>query len=264
MRKFLLLLLILLIEVKISAFAQYHDLKHYKQETDTVYYKLSLESGNKAFIHQLNIPHVYLSFDDRYGKNGLVKVELLDWKGQSIKTQSFQKKYGTNEFRIKLMDWLKGWEPEKIYTFRTVGDTGKIYQASFSLSEDFIAPEPEVEILINPLTLDCEVLDNTLFEFYGLINGGTPPFTINWTILERSTSPDNVKTLSFQVPVAGYTSGIEVALPPSYNVILNVQDACGSEVEKAVLISCEEKHKNVNTLFFQQLRRDNGNSRIIN
>ncbi|MBT0813058.1 hypothetical protein KIH41_17350 [Litoribacter ruber] len=253
---------VFLVGVLPVAHAQQHDLQKFKKEADTVYYHLQINQSNKGHVHRISIPNVRLAYEDRYGKTGSFDLALYNWNGELVRKKQLPKKYGQNQYDFKLTDWHSNWETEKIYSLRSTTDQGKSMITQFLLTEAIEFPSPEVEILVNPVELNCEKPEETRFEFYGVIEGGFPPYDIEWDVNGNGAAPR--KPMSFHIPISGYTSGIEVDLAPNYNVILRVRDGCGTEVEKMVYITCEEKNKNYNTLFFQQLRRDKGNNRLIN
>ena len=55
-----------------------------------------------------------------------------------------------------------------------------------------------------------------------------------------------------KVPVYGFAPIIQVDSAPNYMVSLQVVDACGTESEKRVLVTCEEQIKKVDTVFIQK------------
>ncbi len=114
---------------------------------------------------------------------------------------------------------------------------------------------PEVEILVNPIMLDCAVPEETIMEFLGKIMGGKPPYSIGWKVLDPGEASDLHRPAVEKLEIRGHSSVILLDQAPEYMVVFQVTDACGQENEARVVVACEETIKKSDNLFFQQNRR---------
>jgi hypothetical protein len=234
-----------------ALFAQSNGLNGPTPAADTAFYYIDLLHRDRLDINEVRGELLNLKYEDRYSGTTEFTAELFDWQKNLLQSRTFRKKFGQNLYSIPLREFFGGWEPGKIYSLVTHDDTGKKHVCYIRVPEEGEREIPEVEIQVDPLVLDCSSPDESLIQFSGKISGGKGPYRISWRVMDEALvslyQPRDEK-----VPVLGHTPVIRVDSPPNYVVSLQVVDACGTEAEERVLITCGEQIKKTNNVFFQQ------------
>lgn len=220
--------------------------------SDSTFYYIDLLGRGGLDIQEVRGEMLNLKYEDRYFKNPEFTAELYDWQQNLLQSKTFQKRFGENLYNIPLDSFFGGWEPGKIYSLVTRNDTGKKYTAYIRIPEEGEREIPQVEIQVDPIAMDCGSPEESLIQFSGIISGGKGPYRISWTVLDESLSHSLYQPRDEKVPVYGFTPVIQVDSPPNYLVSLQVVDACGTETEKRVLITCEEQIEKANTIFVEK------------
>lgn len=203
---------------------------------------------------KVELPHttMCLQYDDTYGKDDQLKVSLYDWQYVLIKNMHLPKKYGRNDYTLKLEEYGVR-DDNKLYYLSIENEFGKKKTLSFRIMPPPDKPDPIVDIFINPVLLECESLEGNLIEFYGNIEGGKAPYDIRWILLGENKSSLLYQPKELKVEKSGYTPTIQVDKSPNYMVMLQVVDACGRLGEQIVNIQCDKNIEKTNTLFLQPL-----------
>lgn len=223
-----------------------------QQVPDTTFYYIDLIGKGAPDIQEIRGEMLNLKYDDRYFKKNEFTAELYDWQRNLLESRTFQKRFGENRYNIPLGSFFGGWEPGKVYSLVTHNDMGKRHTVYIRIPAEGEREIPDVDIRVDPIMLDCANPEESLIQFSGKISGGKSPYRISWRVMDESLSRSLYQPRDEKVPVDGYTAVIQVDAPPNYTVLLQVVDACGTENEKRVLITCEEQIKKGNTLFIQQ------------
>lgn len=223
--------------------------------SDSTFYYIDLLGRGVSEIQEVRGEMLNLKYDDKYFKKSEFTAELYDWQKNLLESRTFQKKFGENRYNIPLESFFGGWEAGQTYSLVTHNDAGKKYTAYIRIPNEGEREIPEVEIQVDPITMDCANPEESLIQFSGIISGGKGPYRISWQVINESLSHSLYQPRNEKVPVYGYTPIIQVDSPPNYIVSLQVVDACGTESERRVLITCEEQINKANTLFIQQHRQ---------
>jgi hypothetical protein len=205
-------------------------------------------------INEIRGETLNLKYHDRYSGKGEFTTELYDWQKKLLQSRTFQKKYGENHYTLPLKSFFGNWEPGRIYSLVTHNDVGKRHVSYIRLPEEEEREIPEVEIVVDPIVLDCSNPNESLVQFFGRISGGKGPYRISWKVMDPKLAVSLYHPREEKVPVFGYTPVIQVDSSPDYLVSLQVTDACGIETEERVLITCEEQIKKMKTIFVQHQR----------
>jgi hypothetical protein len=204
-------------------------------------------------VYEIQDETLSLQYNDAYGKWKDIPLKIYNWKREPVTTLSLDKAYGLNSFVIDLKSVHDSWELNTIYTCELTDETGRRYSLPIRLTMPPKPKDPEVNILVNPLNIECNGLSEDVVEFYGEIKGGKAPYTVTWFILNNARTDFLYQPREQILSAAGKTSVITVDQNPDYYVVLFVKDACGGFQQKVVNLVCEERRKKINTIFAEEL-----------
>jgi hypothetical protein len=193
------------------------------------------------------------SYNDRYGHWKMLNLKIINWKQEQVASLALDKSYGENYYNINLQDIASTWEIDKIYLCKFSDEAGHKYTLPIRPVPPPEKPGPVVDIVVNPILLQCDDLSTSLVEFVGSIKGGKAPFTVNWLVVDGSREHLLYQPHETVIQEDGLTPVITVDKRPDYHVVLQVKDACGNIEKKEVHLMCEEKDKKVNTLFVEPI-----------
>jgi hypothetical protein len=194
-----------------------------------------------------------LKYTDKYGKWSDIPIAVYNWKRERVSTIALEKTFGENYFTLKLNELYTDWEFEKIYTCELVDESGREYILPIRPLNPPAKKGPDIDLLINPINLNCDGVSENMVEYYGNIQGGKPPYKVDWFVLNDQRTDFLYQPREERVLRSGNTPYIQVDKSPDYYVLFYVQDACGSVSEKMIHLTCGERQKKVNTIFVEPL-----------
>jgi len=215
-------------------------------------YFLDIKQTTAGRIHDVKDKTLFLEYYDNQGTWKELPIRFYNWKNEQVAVAALAKAFGANYFQIDLNQIYSSWEDDKVYSCRVVDETKKKYELSFQFSKPK-GDKPTLDIIMNPISLNCEIPSNSVAEFYGSISGGKAPYTVNWVVAN-----DNQSALLYQpkqevIENADRSSMITVDKAPAYYVLMQVKDACGEIEQKVLYVSCDNKNRKVNTIFVEPL-----------
>jgi hypothetical protein len=222
------------------------------QEDNKAKSYLTINDASPAVVHRVSSNELNLEYHDTYGSKPELPLIIKDWKGQTVAAMNLVKSFGLNHFEIDLNTQYSGWEIEKTYIAETRNEGGKVFQLAFYLAE-IISGEVTANIVVNPLEYSCNRLKQSVVEFYGDINGGQAPYTVQWYVLSKDRTEFINQPKKEIITDNDKSTLITVDQKPEYNVVLYVKDACGKEDKKIVNLSCPSKKKKINTFFVEEM-----------
>jgi hypothetical protein len=215
-------------------------------------YYINLNLATTGTVYTFNDKVLNIEYHDNYGEWKEMPMRLYNWKNEQVGEAVLGKSYGANLFTVNLETLYTGWENDKIYTCRLRDESGKKYEVPFKIAVNKDAPE--VNIVINPITLKCDELSSNVIEFYGDIRGGRAPFVVTWAVSNNEKSALIYQPKEEILEHSGRTSMITVDHAPEYFVLLQVKDACGLVEQRILRVACDENRKKVSTLTVEELQ----------
>lgn len=219
--------------------------------TDTTCFHLNINKLSEKKIIELQTPSLCLDYDDFHGKASTINLKLYDWQHKVLVDTELPKSYGKNSYALNFEQYNIG--AGLTYHLVLTNEVNKKLKAYFKLLPEPDMPDPIVDIFVNPILLECKKTEGNLVEFYGNIDGGKPPYDINWVVLGEDQNSVLYQPKNLTIEKAGHTPTLQVDNSPNYYVLLHVKDACGSEGEKVVSIQCKEDSNKANSIFIQPL-----------
>jgi len=223
------------------------------QEIKKVPYYISLNDANGATVRDISDKTLSLQYYDSYGRLKDIALSIYDWKRVLVATVSLDKAFGLNSYVIDLDNVYSDWKPRSLYTCELKDENNRKYVLPFRLVPPPETPGPDVSILVNPIEVSCEDVTSNVVEYYGSIDGGKAPYTVQWYIMNDSRTQFLYQPREEIITKAGKTTVISVDANPDYYVVMFVKDACGNLQQKVVNLTCEENRKKINSVFIEQL-----------
>jgi hypothetical protein len=223
-----------------------------KPEEKKPYY-LSLNAADVKTVCSINGETLGLQYYDAYGTLKEIPLRILDASRKTVATLSLDKVFGLNTYSFNLLSVYPGWKMNYTYTAQLVDEKGKKYELLFRLVPPPTAPDFEVSIMVDPQELKCDALSDNLVKFYGVISGGSPPYTVDWYVLNNARTDFLYQPQEQVIGAAGKTPVITVDKDPEYYVALYVKDNCGHLQEAIVQLACDDERKKINTIFVEQI-----------
>jgi hypothetical protein len=224
------------------------------QERAKTPYYISMNSADGSRVHVISDEVLSLQYHDYYGRFKEIPLKIYDSKRSLVATLRLDKVSGLNSFVINLKDIYSGWEMDKIYMCELKDEKGKRYELPFRLTLPPAKQDPLVDIIVNPIQMECNGLQSVV-EFFGDVRGGKAPYQLSWYILNESRSDFLYQPRQETIESPGKTMAVTVDKNPEYYVALYVTDACGNTGEKVVNLVCEDKKKKINTIFVEEFKR---------
>lgn len=231
------------------------------KERETAFYIDLNKPTSRVFEIQSGL--LSLRYDDKFARNSTLSLKIYDWRREIVATYSLAKVYGSNYFNIQVASDAV-LETGKMYSCVTTDESGVRHEIFFRPVEPLESKPPEVALLVNPLSFDCEDPMANVIEFYGEIKNGKAPYSVNWYVLNRTRSSFIYQPRSESIARPGNTTIIQVDKSPEYYVMLLVTDACGAETRQMINVTCGDKKKKINTVFVEPIDMLPGNLRQIN
>lgn len=215
-------------------------------------YYIDINQSQKSDIYEIHDGFLSLQYDDKFGQQKQIDLKIYNWKLELVGTFNLDKVYGLNNYNINLKD-VTPLEEGLNYLCLLTDESGIRHE--WNIKESSLAKsELQVDIFVNPLSLECSKDEGNLVEYYGQITKGRGPYTIRWYILNESRTDFLYQPKEDQLKDPGKTSVVEVDKSPAYYVVMDVTDACGATGRKMLFMDCEEKKKIINTVFVEPLQ----------
>lgn len=234
------------------------------QQKDHTPYYISINAADSKHVHKITDNVLSVQYFDGHGKWKSIPLHVYDWKRSLVTTINMDKALGLNSFVINLKDIYGGWEQEKLYMFELNDEVGRRYELPVMLVAPPEKAEPFVNIIVNPVHMECGELSQNVVEFYGEIKDGKAPYTVNWFVLNEPRTDFLYQPREKILAKSGKTMMITVDKDPEYSVMLHVKDACGNTQWQTVNLTCEKDRKKINTIFVEEksLPRNNTSNKI--
>jgi len=210
-------------------------------------------SLNQVYEHQIvEIQHSNVCYEyvDPYGKEPLFKLSFFDWQHTLLASVNLPKKFGRNEFAIDLRQLGIPFSNQLI-TLETAVENGKKLKSTYRLIPPADTPDPVVNIVVNPVLVNCGRPEGNVIEYYGSITGGKASYTVEWTVTNAAQSALLYQPSMSTIPKPGTTPVIRIDESPGYMVNLLVTDGCGKKGEQTISVRCEKNAEKPNVLLFQ-------------
>jgi len=224
------------------------------QEEGTAYY-VNVNDANQSKVFEVQDKKVALQYHDYNGQWKEMLLTIYDWRRTQLVQLKLSKSFGLNNFIIDLNETKIKWELNNIYTFEILAENNQKFEILIKLIPTPEKAGLEANIRVVPVQFKCDELSSKLMEFYGDINGGKPPYKVQWYILNDSRTDFIYQPREERIETAGQTMVVQVDKAPSYNVMLYVTDACGGLQKKMVHVVCEDGKKKINTVFIEPLSK---------
>ncbi|TRX58726.1 hypothetical protein FNH22_12680 [Fulvivirga sp. M361] len=216
-------------------------------------YYISLNADTPSKVHDLQEASLSMEYHDRYGRKKEMTFSIYDHKRTLITALVMDKSFGLNHYTIDLRDIQYQWKTEQTYSGEIVDDVGRRHQLLFRLIPAPEKEKPVVNIVVNPLDVACNGVDDNVIEYYGKIEGGNAPYRISWFVLNEQRTELIYQPDTKLIKDPTQTMMIQVDEPPGYSVVLHVVDACGMEQQQMANVICEKGRKKINTLFLEEV-----------
>ena len=202
-------------------------------------------------VHKIYENYLNISCSRKFSKEKYSLATLYNWEREEVARLAFDLNKQVNNYLIDLFSLGINWELDVTYTLEF--DRGfrpsDYIQFSLNLPPEKLAPQ--LEIVPNPLEISCD--DISIFEFYGNINGGKPPYDVLWAVMgeneELLTAPVEV-----HLEERDDVPKITVEEKMGFTVVLAVEDACGSFEEIELKLNCEDDEL-TDTIFLEPTDR---------
>jgi hypothetical protein len=214
---------------------------------------LNFNESDKTFVNDVTNEVLSIQYTDVYARKKDLLLNIYNWSNVLVAQVALQKELGVNYYNLKLTETIGGLVKNQVYTCKAIDENGKLYQLQFRV-KDLPQKDIEVDIFVNPTFVKCTDPTGNLVEFYGNVQGGKAPYTVNWYILNNTRTGFLYQPREQLIERPGTTSVVQVDQSPAYYVILNVQDACGNEKHQVVQVQCQDGKKKINTVFFETLQ----------
>lgn len=240
-------LIILIMSTNFSLMAQL-PLEINKQ---TPYY-IGINNAESSKVYEIQEGLLNLQYEDRIGISKEIRLQIYNWKLEKAGTFVLEKTFGLNNYTIDLIKKLSVLEGEKNYHCTLEDESGNQYKWSFKNIVPLKSEDLQINILVKPVRVACSDHFGNLTELYGQISNGKAPYSVRWYVLNQQKTDFLYQPKEEQIDSPGKTAVIEVDKTPSYYVIMDVTDACGTNLRQMVLLDCEKNKKTIHTIFVEQ------------
>ena len=220
----------------------------------TVPYYIPLERNDEPLVYDLYGDILSLRFDDVYGQEPGMILDIYDWKRDKLANLLLDKRFGINHYSVDLKKIGGTFMPGNVYSIEVSDDRGNLHRAWVKPIEDEDTTGPGLNLFVNPLQVECSKGSESTMEFYAHIEGGRAPFQVYWYFLNENRNSLLYQPVEQFVDKPGSTPKVTVDQPLSYHVLLLVKDICGNEKQQAVQLACDQGQQKVNTLFVEPLQ----------
>ncbi len=241
------ILYIILIELGFAPWSNAQPRTMAKEKT-VYYHNINLNSTQPGLVFE---PRLNIQYYDGYGEKESVSLKVYNTKREVVGEYGVHKDYGLNYYTIQIDNIFAVWPIDETYTVELTNEANAVNVLLLKKIAQPMVEGPQVNILVNPIRMKCEKSEPGTVEFYGQISGGKTPYTTSWYIMNQSRSTLLYQPRQEVIARPGNTPVVTVDATPEYVVVLNVVDACGNEVTRQVVVTCQENEKKINTLFIE-------------
>ena len=220
----------------------------------TIPYYIPLERNDEPLVYELRGDMLSLRFDDVYGQQPDMIMDIYDWKRNKLTNLLLDKSFGINHYSVDLKKIGGPFVPGHVYSFEVNDDSGNLYRAWIKPMEGEDTPGPALNLFVNPLEVECTKGGESTLEFYAHIKGGRAPFQVYWYFLNENRNNLLYQPVEQFLYKPGSTPKVTIDQPLSYHVLLLVKDICGNEKQQAMQGACDQSQQKVNTLFVEPLK----------
>lgn len=192
---------------------------------------------------------ISLQFYDAYGVREELPIVVSSSGSGVRKTLRLFKEHGVNHFGIDLSKHFS-FHVNDIFSFAMEDDKGEVYRW-YARSVEAPKTNLNAEILVNVKSVQCGQELGNLVEFYGEIAGGSPPYEVNWYVVDEARTQFLYQPRTVSVPGSDVTPVLIVDKKPVYMVLMTVIDRCGTFARKMIIMRCEDPGKNASTIFIE-------------
>jgi len=193
-----------------------------------------------------------ITYVDHVGKSTELEIVILDWKSEPVITLKLDKVMGLNEYTIDLEEAGLDLSNGSIYTCLMKNEIEQEHRWSIRKGANAKPGTLNPDILVKPIVGDCsKPLEGSTIEFYGSVEKGNAPYTLNWYVMNEAKTAFIYQPKEEIINQTDEISMITVDKSPSYYVTLHISDVCGNTGTKTVRVVCENKRKNISTIFIE-------------
>jgi hypothetical protein len=191
-----------------------------------------------------------VTYMDHIGKSPEIELVILDWKSDQVISLKLDKVLGLNEYTVNLDEVGLDLSNGVIYTCVIKNEISQEHRWSIRKAASPTPGTLKPDIIVKPIVADCsKPLQGSTIEFYGSVEKGKAPYILNWYVMNESKTSFIYQPKEEIIKETDEISMISVDKSPTYYVTLHVSDICGNTGTKTVRVVCENKRKNISTIF---------------
>lgn len=205
-------------------------------------------------VYEVSDLHMSIKYFDKYGLTKDMELKIYNWKREQIAHLNLDKTFGLNYYTISLEDISESWESDQLYLCEIYDEGKNRFEWQMKLLKQSDQNLLQVDIIVNPIHLECASLSESGVEFYGDIRNGKAPYLLRWYVMNNNKSEFLYQPTEEILQHVNETSFIRVDQQPDFYVMLYAKDACGNIGQKMVHLICEEGKKKINSLFVEPIQ----------
>lgn len=209
-----------------------------------VYYFSITEAG--VDIHSVYDKNLNIEYHDIYGKWKGILLQIYDQKQKMAGQYQLDKAFGKNHYQLKVEELAEA----EVYKGAVSDESGREHMFYFKVEPLVKRKGPALNIVSLPINFSCKPGSPKIIDYYGEISGGIPPYEVNWYVTNKEKTDLLYKPVQ-SIIKEGITSLVTVDSSPPYYVVFHVKDFCGGESEKTLQVECDEREKQIHTLFIE-------------
>jgi hypothetical protein len=222
-----------------------------KISTKVPYY-INANATDRTTTYDIQEGLLHFQYEDKHGSWKKMKLQIRNWKFETVGTFEMDKTFGLNHYTIDLRERIAGLEYDHDYFCTIVDEGGNAHEWKFKNIPPVKSNDMSAAIRMNPVRVACSKENGNLAEFYSEITNGIAPFTVRWYVMDITMNNFLYQPREEKLRTARAGSMIQVDKAPGYYVILDVTDACGTNTRQMMYLDCEQLKKKTNTVFIQQ------------
>ncbi len=191
---------------------------------------------------------------DEYLTDELIRIELYNQHHLLVGRLAVAKEKSGN-YAIDLAQIAVRWSQDETYLMVLNDGLNTEKRIRFQLSEPLGDPL-EVQIVVDPVFLECQEGSTSVIDYYGDFKGGNPTYEIAWTIVDAEGQtpllPPKQEVVLNESSLPKFT--IDHPLP--YLLVLSVKDDCGNFGEHAVMVHCEPDEEKESSILLEYVQYD--------
>ena len=217
-------------------------------------YYIDVNTVDKKNVYEIQEGSLSFQYHDKFGQSGQIPLTIYNWKLEVVGNFELDKNFGLNNYTIDLGSKIGSLETNKVYYCALVDESGEKHEWNFKNISPVRSKDLTIDIIVNPKRMSCNNISPNLVEFYGRIEKGKAPYTVRWYVMNQGKSDFLFQPKEDKLNKRGRTSVVQVDKVPSYYVVMEVTDACGTSAKQMVFLDCQKQKKRINTMFIQPLK----------